>query len=383
MIMDENTCGVVETQSLTCFNPPHELTLKSGQTLGPLTVAYETYGTLNTDKSNAILICHALTGDAHAAGFHEGDKKPGWWDTMVGPGKAIDTEKYFVICSNVLGGCKGTTGPASTNPKTGKPYGLSFPVITIKDMVQVQKTLIDYLGIPKLLNVIGGSMGGLQAMKWAVLYPEMVHSSVIIATSYRHSAQQIALHEVGRQAIMSDPDWADGDYYGKTVPKRGLAVARMIGHITYMSEKSMDEKFGRRLIDKEKVGYDFSADFEVQNYLKYRGDSFVERFDANSYLYLTKAVDYFDLPQDSGSLEKALEGVRSKFLVISFTSDWLYPSHQLRSFVTALKVNDHEVTNVVIKTDYGHDAFLIKNDRQELVVSHFLKRMQKEMNHER
>lgn len=377
--MSEKSLDIAETKYITCFEPPNELTLKSGRSFGPITIAYETYGTLNPQKSNAILICHALTGDAHAAGYQEGSSKPGWWDSMIGPGKAFDTDKYFIICSNVLGGCKGTTGPSSIDPKTGRPYGLSFPVITIKDMVVVQKSLIDYLGITQLLSVAGGSMGGLQAMKWAVLYPAMVHSAIIIATNYRHNAQQIALHEVGRQAIMSDPDWQDGAYYGKSVPKHGLALARMIGHITYMSEKSMDEKFGRKLIDKEKVGYDFSADFQVQNYLRYRGDSFVDRFDANSYLYITKAVDYFDLEEDNGSLKKALENVDSRFLAISFTSDWLYPSHQLKTFVKALKENDHDITDIVIESDYGHDAFLIETDRQSHVISHFLKRVKNEV----
>lgn len=376
--MTENNLGLIETQYLTCCEPPHELKLKSGQKIGPITIAYETYGELNDDKSNAILICHALTGDAHAAGLHKGDEKPGWWDSMIGPDKAFDTNKYFVICSNVIGGCKGTTGPSSLNPETGKPYGLGFPVITIEDMIDVQKILMDHLCIKKLLNVAGGSMGGLQAMKWAVQYPEMVQSAAIIATNYRHNAQQIALHEVGRQAIMSDPDWNGGDYYGKAVPKHGLALARMIGHITYMSEKSMDEKFGRKLIDKEKTGHDFSADFEVQNYLRYRGDSFVDRFDANSYLYITKAVDCFDLEEKSGNLEEALKNVQANFMVISFTSDWLYPSHQLKTFVKALKTNDHDVTNVVIESNYGHDAFLIENQRQTHVISHFLKRMLKE-----
>ncbi|MFP4473424.1 MAG: homoserine O-acetyltransferase [Candidatus Omnitrophota bacterium] len=367
----------VTTKYFSCCEPPYELELKSGQKLGPLTLAYETYGTLNTERSNAILICHALTGDAHAAGWHEGDKKPGWWDCMIGPGKAFDTNKYFVICSNVLGGCQGTTGPSSVNPQSGKPYGLSFPVITIRDMVAAQKLLIDHLGIDKLLAVAGGSMGGLQVMKWAILYPESVNSAVVIATNYRHNAQQIALHEVGRQAIMSDPDWNEGNYYDKNRPSHGLALARMIGHITYMSEKSMDEKFGRRLIGNEKFGYDFSADFEVQNYLRYRGDSFVERFDANSYLYLTKAVDYFDLGEEGGSLRDALRQATAKFLVLSFTSDWLYPSHQLKTFVKALKINGQDVTDVVIESDYGHDAFLIKNDRQIHVIEHFLKRIAK------
>ena len=250
----------VESKFFTCCEPPNELVLKSGEKFGPITLAYETYGQLNEDKSNAILVCHALSGDAHAAGLHEGDSKPGWWDIMIGPEKAFDTDKYFVICSNVLGSCKGSTGPNTINPETGKPYGLSFPVVTIRDMVNAQKLLIDHLGIKKLLSVAGGSMGGLQVLKWSVHYPESIKSAVVIATNYRHNAQQIALNEVGRQAIMADPDWQKGDYYGKSIPARGLALARMIGHITYMSDKSMEEKFGRQLKDKEKVGYDFSID---------------------------------------------------------------------------------------------------------------------------
>ena len=370
--------GIVPTQYFTCCEPPDELVLKSGEKLGPITLAYETYGELNKDKSNAILVLHALTGDAHAAGFHPGDKKPGWWDIMIGPGKPFDTNQYFVICSNVLGSCKGSTGPSSINPKTNKPYGLSFPVITIHDMVAAQKLLIDHLGIKKLLSVAGGSMGGSKALKWAVLYPEYVHSSIVIATNYRHSAQQIALHEVGRQAVMSDPDWQGGDYYGKSIPARGLALARMIGHITYMSDQSMDEKFGRKLIGKEKVGYDFSQDFEVENYLKYQGDTFVQRFDANSYLYLTKALDYFDLSED-GNLNKVFQNIKANFLVISFTSDWLYPPYQSKNFVKALKVNDIDVTDIEITASYGHDAFLIPNEAQASVISHYLARMKKEV----
>nr|MBP7163941.1 homoserine O-acetyltransferase [Candidatus Omnitrophota bacterium] len=253
--MDTKQLGIVATQYYRCAEPPDELVLKSGERLGPITIAYETYGTLNPEKSNAILICHALTGNAHAAGFHKDDTKPGWWDTMIGPGKPFDTEKYFIICPNVIGSCKGSTGPSSINPKTGKPYSLNFPVITIQDMVNAQKLLIDHLGIPKLLCVTGGSMGGMQSLTWAVLYPDMVHSVIAIATNYRHNALQIAFHEVGRQAIMSDPDWQNGDYYGKSIPSRGLALSRMIGHITYMSEKSMEEKFGRKLFSKERVGY--------------------------------------------------------------------------------------------------------------------------------
>ena len=367
---------LVETQYYTCYEPPNELTLKSGVKLGPITLAYETYGTLNKDKSNAIMVFHALTGDAHAAFYSKGDQKPGWWDPMIGPGKAFDTDKYFVICVNVLGSCKGTTGPSSINPKTEKPYGLSFPVVTIEDMVITQKCLIDHLGIKKLLCAAGGSMGGLQALEWAVRYPGHVHSVIAVACNTRHTAQQIALHEVARQAIMADPDWQNGDYYGKSIPARGLAVSRMIGHITYMSDKSMDEKFGRKLIAKERLGYDFSHDFEVESYLKYRGDSFVQRFDANSYLYLSKALDYFDLAED-GKLTDAFAPATAHFLIISFTSDWLYPSYQSKEIVRALKANDIDVSDIEINSSYGHDAFLVEVEGQSKLVSHFLTRMQK------
>ena len=372
--------GTVKTQFVTFCETPNELLLKSGEKLGHITVAYETYGQLNADKSNAILIFHSLTSDAHAAGFHEGDKKPGWWDPMIGPGKAFDTDKYFVICANVLGGCKGSTGPASTNPKTGQPYGLGFPVVTIEDMCVPQKMLIDHLGIKKLMNIAGGSMGGLLAQKWAIMYPESTESCILIATNTRHTAQQIALHEVARQAIMSDPDWENGVYYNRTIPARGMAVARMIGHITYMSEKSMDEKFGRKLMRKEKVGYDFSTDFEVESYLKYRGESFVQRFDANSYLYLSKALDYFDLTEETGDLIEAFKPAKCAFLVVSFSSDWLYPPYQSQQMVKALKANDLDVSAILIESSYGHDAFLIEVDNQSKVVSHFLQRFEKKSN---
>ena len=376
--MSEETLNIVETKYYTFAESPNELTLKSAEKLGPITLAYETYGELNREKSNAILVFHALTGDAHAAGYHKGAKKPGWWDKMIGPGKAFDTDKYFIISSNVLGGCKGTTGPSSTNHKTGKPYGLSFPVVTFDDIVNAQRQLIDHLGIQKLLSVAGGSMGGLQGLKWAVDYPDRVASTILIATNTRHTAQQIALHEVSRQAIMSDPDWQGGDYYGKSIPARGLALARMIGHITYMSEKSMDEKFGRKLIGKERLGYDFSQDFEVENYLKYRGDSFVQRFDANSYLYLSKALDYFDLAED-GNLVDVFAKAKCSFLVISFTSDWLYPSYQSKDMVKALKANDLDVSFIEINSSYGHDAFLIEVEGQSKLITHFLKRIQKDV----
>lgn len=376
MLRKENL-GIVATQFYTFAQPTDEMVLDSGFKLGPISLAYETYGELNKNKSNAILIFHSLSMDAHAAGYHRGDKNPGWWNDMIGPGKAFDTNKYFVISSNVLGSCKGSTGPVSINPKTGKPYGLSFPMITIGDMVQAQKYLIDHLGIKKLLSVAGGSMGGLQALLWAVNYPEYVTSVITIATNTRQTAQQIAFHEVGRQAIMSDPEWQNGEYYGKTIPARGLALARMIGHITYMSDQSMDEKFGRKLIAKERVGFDFSQDFEVENYLKYRGDSFVQRFDANSYLYLSKALDYFDLAKD-GDLVRAFNHVKASFLVIAFTSDWLYPAYQSKEMVKALKANDIDVSYIEVKSSYGHDAFLVEIEGQAHLISHFLARMRRE-----
>ena len=283
------------------------ISLDGGGTLSPVEVAYETYGELNAQKSNAILILHAFSGDAHAAGVSHETGKPGWWDNMIGPGKAFDTNKYFVICSNILGGCRGTTGPASVNPATGCPYAMSFPVITIGDIVRLQKMLIDHLGIRRLLSLSGGSMGGMQALEWAVSYPEAVVSAIPIASTARHSAQQIAFNEVGRQAIIADPDWNEGNYYDGKPPGRGLAVARMVGHITYMSDDSMREKFGRRLRGKNSFGYDFDVDFEVESYLRYRGNEFVNRFDANSYLYITKAMDYFDLSNGNGSLAAAFE----------------------------------------------------------------------------
>ena len=292
----------------------------------------------------------------------------------------FDTNKYFVICVNVLGGCKGSTGPASINPKTGKPYALNFPVITVNDMVETQRVLIrEHLGIKKILCMAGGSMGGLQALQWAVAYPDEVASVIAIAANARQTAQQIALHEVGRQAIMKDPDWKSGDYYGKSVPANGLSVARMLGHVTYMSDKSMEEKFGRKLFDKEKFGYDFSNEFEVENYLKYRSDNFVQRFDANSYLYISKALDYFDLAPD-GDLAKAFRNIKASFLVISFTSDWLYPAYQAKEMVKALKTNDLDVSYCEVQSNYGHDAFLVEIAGQAHLIEHYLARIQREIN---
>jgi homoserine O-acetyltransferase/O-succinyltransferase len=334
-----------------------KLELDCGTTLNSVECAYETYGSLNADRSNAILILHAFSGDAHAGG--EG----GWWSSMIGPGKAFDTDQHFVICSNVLGGCRGTTGPGSINPDTGCPWAMSFPVVTIADMVRLQKLLIDHLEIPRLLAVTGGSMGGMQALEWAVTYPERVAAAIPIATTARHSAQQIAFNEVGRQAIMADPDWNGGDYYSGRPPGRGLAVARMVGHITYMSDESMREKFGRRLRAPDQ--------FEVESYLKYRGYKFVDRFDANSYIYITRAMDYFDLTQ-RGTLREVFEGAKTRFLVLSFTSDWLYPSYQSLEIVSALRSRNADVAYCNLESRYGHDAFLVEVGEQTELVRGFL-----------
>jgi homoserine O-acetyltransferase len=364
------TLGIVETQAFTFANPPDKLMLDSGESLAPVTLAYETYGTLNEGKSNAILVEHALSGDAHAAGYHEGEKSPGWWDDMIGPGKGLDTDKYFVICSNVIGGCKGSTGPSSTDPKTGKPYALSFPSITIKDMVEAQCRLIDQLKIKRLLSVVGGSMGGMQALQGVVSYPDRVPSAIPIATTLKHAPQQIAFDEVGRQAIMADVNWRDGDYYGRALPARGLAVARMVGHITYMSDASMAEKFGRQQKSNESPSR-FGADFEVEGYLRYRGDNFVKRFDANSYLYITKAMDRFDL-LSSKKLSEVFKGVKAKILVIAFKSDWLYPTYQSQEILKACKLTGVDATFCEINSTYGHDAFLLEVEEETHLLKHFL-----------
>jgi homoserine O-acetyltransferase len=361
--------GTVEIKSFSFDS----LLLESGERLGPVTLVYETYGSLNQEKSNAILISHALSGDAHVAGVHEGRNNPGWWDSMVGPGKALDTMKYFVVCSNVLGGCKGSTGPSSINPATGKPYALDFPLITIGDMVHCQKRLIDHLGIEKLLSVVGGSMGGMQVLSWLVRYPSKIRSAIPVATAARHTPQQIAFNEVGRQAIMADPDWHAGNYYDRTPPDRGLAVARMIGHITYMSDASMTEKFGRQKQVAAKP-HKFTPDFEVEGYLHYRGNTFVRRFDANSYLYVTKAMDNFDV-SGGNSLQKALYGVKTKVLVVAFESDWLYPEHQSKEIVKACKLAGVETTFCRVHSNYGHDAFLLEVNEQSHLISHFLKKV--------
>ncbi|MCD4669442.1 MAG: homoserine O-acetyltransferase, partial [Actinomycetia bacterium] len=356
--MGPDGSGPVKTKYFTFAGPPDHLILESGAKLGPVTLAYETYGTLNARKDNAVLVLHALSGDAHAAGWHENDKKPGWWDNMIGPGKAFDTDRYFIISTNVLGGCKGSTGPSSTDPATGKPYGLGFPMITISDMVEAQKYLIDFLGIEKLLCAAGGSMGGMQVLQWAASYPGMVLSAIPIAAGLKHSPQQIAFNEVGRQAIMSDLEWKNGEYYGSASPKRGLAIARMIGHITYMSDTSMEQKFSRKLKNRN-YNFSFQPDFEVEGYLHYKGDDFVKRFDANSYLYITKAIDYFDLSSNNTLVPKSREK-NIRFMIISFKSDWLYPPYQSVEIVRKLKAGNVDVSYCDIDSSYGHDAFLIE-----------------------
>ena len=337
------------------------LTLESGAVLASYRVAYQTYGRLNAAKSNAILVCHALTGDQFVADTHPITGKPGWWTTLIGPGLLIDTERYFVICSNVLGGCLGTTGPKEINPATGRPWGLDFPVITIGDMVAAQVKLIDHLGIDQLFCAMGGSMGGMQVLKWATAHPDRVFAAVPIATASRHSAQNIAFHEVGRQAIMADPDWCGGSYFLEDKrPERGLAVARMAAHITYLSEVALHRKFGRNLQDRKAISYGFDADFQVESYLRHQGASFVERFDANSYLYITRATDYFDLAAEHGGrLAEAFRGTSVRYCVISFTSDWLYPTSESRVIVHALNAVAGNVSFVEIETDAGHDAFLL------------------------
>lgn len=369
----DNSVGIVETKYVTFAEPPNEMELDSGERLGPITLAYETYGALNGDKSNAILLLHALSGDAHVAGrHHPDDPKPGWWDAMVGPGKGFDTDKYFVICSNVVGGCMGSTGPSSTNPATGKPYGLDFPIITIGDMVRAQRELVRHLGIDRLLAVAGGSMGGMQAVEWATRYPESVCAALCIATTHYSGAQQIAFDAVGRNAIMADPHFADGDYYDREMPAQGLAIARMLAHITYLSDESMRLKFGRKLRDSERLNYEFASEFSVETYLDYQGEQFVNRFDPNSYLYITKAIDYFDVSARYGGLDEAMKRIQSRILVLSFSSDWLYPPYQSEEIVYALTRQEQDVSYCCIKTAAGHDAFLLEFEVLTKIVRGFL-----------
>jgi homoserine O-acetyltransferase/O-succinyltransferase len=356
------------------FPEGEPLRLDGGGTLAPFSIAFQTYGRLNEDKSNTVLICHALTLDQHVANDHPVTGKPGWWDTLVGPGRPVDTNRYFVVCSNILGGCMGSTGPSSVNPRTGKPYGLDFPVITIGDMVRAQARLLDDLGIPDLFCAIGGSMGGMQVLEWAATYPDRVFAAIPIATTARHSSQNIAFNEVGRQAVMADPDWRGGRYLEEGVnPSKGLAVARMTAHITYVSEKALHRKFGRNLQNRRAVTFGFDADFQIESYLRHQGLTFVERFDANSYLYITRAMDYFDLSADhDGVLANAFKGSRTRFCVVSFTSDWLYPTRESREIVQALNAVAANVSFVEIASDKGHDAFLLDEPELFAAVSGFL-----------
>ena len=369
----ENSVGIVETKTIRIVEQDEPLKLDCGKSLGPIDTAYESYGKLNEAGDNVVLICHALSGNAHVAGVNSADdKKSGWWDKMVGPGKGIDTNKYFVICSNFLGGCSGTTGPCSINPQTQKPYGLDFPIITISDMVKVQKLLLDKLGIKNLLAVIGGSVGGMQVLQWAIEYPDFVKSIIPIATAAHLGAQSIAFDAVGRNAILADPNFAGGQYDSEKSPDRGLGIARMIGHITYLSEQSMREKFGRKLRSAKSYSYDFNSEFAVETYLDYKGQTFVERFDANSYLYITKAADYFDLEKDYGSLTKAFANTKCRFLITSLSSDWLFTPAQSEAIVDALLANDKDVSYCNITSPYGHDAFLMEPETLGLFISGFL-----------
>jgi homoserine O-acetyltransferase/O-succinyltransferase len=359
---------------LVRFGADQPLRLDCGVELAPLQIAYQTYGELNSDRSNAVLVCHALTGDQHVANLHPVTQKPGWWETMVGPGRPMDTRRYFVICPNVLGACMGSTGPASTSPTTDMPWGLDFPVITIRDMVRAQAMLLDHLGIESLFSMAGGSMGGMQVLQWCASYPHRVFSALPIAASTRHSAQNIAFHEVGRQAVMADPEWRHGRYFVEgTNPRRGLAVARMGAHITYLSDAALHRKFGRRFQDRQNPTFSFDADFQVESYLRHQGSSFVERFDANSYLYLTRAMDYFDLAADSGGvLANAFKNTPTRFCVISFTSDWLFPTSESRAIVHALNAGGARVSFAEVVTDKGHDAFLTDEPELFAIVSGFL-----------
>ena len=343
------------------FSADEPLRLDCGELLAPFQIAYNTYGKLNADKSNAILVCHALTGDQHVANRHPVTNRPGWWEIMIGPGRPIDTNRFFVICPNILGGCMGSTGPASTNPKTGKPYGLDFPVITIRDMVAAQARLVERLGISQLFSVVGGSMGGMQVLEWASTFSDRVYTAIPIATAAWHSSQNIAFHEVGRQAVMADPEWLQGRYAdADKVPRRGLAVARMAAHITYLSEEALHRKFGRNLQDRQQKTFSFSADFQVESYLRHQGSSFVDRFDANSYLYITRAMDYFDLAAEHGDvLANAFRNTKTRFCIVSFTSDWLYPTRESKEIVQALNAVAANVSFVEVESDKGHDAFLL------------------------
>jgi homoserine O-acetyltransferase len=367
---DDSRFGLA--RSVTLAGP---LRLDGGARLAPVEIAYETYGTLDADRSNAVLICHALTGDQHVASTHPITGKPGWWTRMVGAGKPVDPARHFIICANVLGSCLGSSGPATVDPASGAPYAMRFPVITIRDMVRAQALLLDHLGVPTLASVIGGSMGGMQVLQWAATFPDRVRSVIAIASTARHSAQNIAFHEVGRQAIMADPKWRGGNYYADgDPPAAGLAVARMAAHITYLSEAGLTEKFGRRLQGRDAKSFGFDADFQVESYLRHQGISFVDRFDANSYLYITRAMDYFDLAEEHGGLlANAFRAARTRFCVVSFDTDWLYPTAESRAIVHALNAAGAPVSFVELSSPFGHDAFLLDVPELNRVVDGFLR----------
>ena len=372
---DHTSVGVVQTQRAVLFSPETPLRFQSGATLSPVEVAFETYGRLSDAKDNAIFICHALTGDAHAAGVHDTkDPKPGWWDSFIGPGKGLDTDKYFVICANVLGGCQGTTGPGSLNPATGERFCHDFPFLTVSDVVSVHSELVRHLGISRLLAVVGGSLGGMQVLDWAVRFPDQMSGCVVLASAPKLAAQGIAFNAVGRRAISADPGFNDGRYYNGDGPRYGLALARMVAHITYLSEDSIELKFGRRLQDSDRFAFDIQkeTEFQIESYLHYQGKRFVQRFDANSYLYLTRAMDYFDLSEGHETLADALAGVKSRFLIASYDTDWLFPTSQSRELVSALLTAGKHVSFIELACPYGHDSFLIDIDPLNELVSPFL-----------
>ncbi|OYO20551.1 homoserine O-acetyltransferase [Enemella evansiae] len=359
--MAPTDCGVgqVGTQRVRLFDASHPLLLASGATLGEVEIAYETYGTLNDDASNAVFICHALTGDAHAAGFHDGAKKPGWWDNLIGPGRPVDTDRFFVIAPNLLGGCSGSTGPASTNPETGRAYGLDFPLLQMIDFVTVHRALLDHLGVSRLAAAVGGSLGGMQVLQWALAFPEQVENAVIIAASSRLSAQNIAFSAVAREAIMRDPGFRAGHYLDEgTLPEVGLSIARMMAHITYLSEEAMAEKFGRRFQDSTTPRHGFGVDFEVESYLNHQGETFLNRFDALSYLYLTRVMDYFDAFAQGESLTK-VAAAGTRFCVLSFDSDWRFDTSHSRRIASTLERAGCPTTFREITSPWGHDSFLL------------------------
>lgn len=374
---DERSVGIVQTQFVQLFQPPNELQLAGGGRLGPIQAAYETYGTLSPERDNAIFVCHALTGDSHLAGkFSAEDKKRGWWDEIAGPGKGLDTSRYFLICANVLGGCRGTTGPSTIDPATGKPYGMSFPFLTVGDMVEVHSALVRHLGIERLLGVIGGSLGGMQVLEWAARFPDQIRSAIILASAAKLSAQGIAFNAVGRRAIVTDPNFNNGNYYDQEKgPNVGLSLARMVAHITYLSEASIEMKFGRRLQHSDQFAYELTkeTEFQIESYLHHQGKRFVERFDANSYLYLTRAMDYFDLAEKYGSLAQGLGKTNARFLITAYTSDWLFPTFQSKALVRALVEAHRDVTFIELASPFGHDSFLLEVGPLEELLGPFLR----------